>query len=562
MGVHTALLPSTIRRSSIKIVFNPQLSKTKEVAILAGIIAKETPVVSSHEKASFCSKAMRQSMCRESLTKAIDILPQAPMLALKLDAYLRGSNKALNAAIVLGFKIESSTVKDILRMVTKIDLTTHLTPAPYEIVMTTSAEIPRVNILRNKEQLLQQALQVALNTQVELGYMTKPKEVISMKTLMVKTEAQRQAVRASPEFLRCTQEEQLGRPLSEVCELVRHQAASVDEIRTELVVPTFLRKLPIVDVVVPNIVNIAKTFFAGHLIETPLNHVSPTDMRMVTKINRLGDEMQMTIEYNGRRYELINIRLTLSHVLDWLNIRVKPALLKGVLPISLRTPFMFVGLNRLAQIPATCHVAPTHIHTFDHKTYNYQMNNCFHLLLSDSTQTLPIAVMARNLQGVAKEVKILAGVAEVLMTPISATNMKIQMNLNGQQQIVQVQPGMVKVIRDVNGLEILHIKRFEDDVYAVHAVQEHLMVLFNGKHAQIFGSPLMRSRSAGLCGDLNAETTADLKTPERCIMSQPRFAAYSYMIQESCQGIPSQDLAKYQQEKTKCVKQEIIPTTL
>ena len=45
-------------------------------------------------------------------------------------------------------------------------------------------------------------------------------------------------------------------------------------------------------------------------------------------------------------------------------------------------------------------------------------------------------------------------------------------------------------------------------------------------------------------------------------MSRPRFAAYSYMIQDSCQGIPSQDLAKYQQEKARCVKQEIIPTTL
>ena len=86
---------------------------------------------------------------------------------------------------------------------------------------------------------------------------------------------------------------------------------------------------------------------------------------------------------------------------------------------------MFVGLNRLTQLPAACHVAPTHIRTFDRKTYNYQMNNCFHLLFKDSTETLPIAVMARNLQGVSKEVKILAGVAEVLMTPISATNMKV-----------------------------------------------------------------------------------------------------------------------------------------
>merc|ERR1712180_350746 len=130
--VHTALLPSTIRRSSIKVVFNPQLSKTKEVNIVAGIIAKETPVISSHEQTHFCSKAMSQFLCRESLVKAIDILPQAPML----DANLVGSNKALSAAIALGFKIESSTVKDILRMVTKIDVTTHLTPAPYEILMT------------------------------------------------------------------------------------------------------------------------------------------------------------------------------------------------------------------------------------------------------------------------------------------------------------------------------------------------------------------------------------------------------------------------------------------
>jgi len=119
--------------------------------------------------------------------------------------------------------------------------------------------------------------------------------------------------------------------------------------------------------------------------------------------------------------------------------------------------------------------------------------------------------MARNLQTVSKEVKILAGVAEVLMTPISTNNMKIQLNLNGQQQIVEVLPGDVKVIRH-NGLAILHIKRFEDNVYAVHALQEQLMVMFCGKHVQIFGNPLLRGRSCGLCGDFNAEITADLVT--------------------------------------------------
>ena len=93
--------------------------------------------------------------------------------------------------------------------------------------------------------MLQQALQVALNAHIELGYMTKAKEVVSMKTLMVKTEAQRQAVRASPEFLRCTQEEQLGRPLSEVCELVRHQAASVDEVSKCILCTNYKKHLPL-----------------------------------------------------------------------------------------------------------------------------------------------------------------------------------------------------------------------------------------------------------------------------------------------------------------------------
>ena len=51
-----------------------------------------------------------------------------------------------------------------------------------------------------------------------------------MKSLLVKSEQQKEAVRTSPEFLRCTQEEQLERPLVDVCELVRHQAASVDEV--------------------------------------------------------------------------------------------------------------------------------------------------------------------------------------------------------------------------------------------------------------------------------------------------------------------------------------------
>merc|ERR1712002_543567 len=140
--------------------------------------------------------------------------------------------------------------KDILKLVTHVELLAPFIPA-YEVKLVSSAEIPRVNILRNKEQLLQQALEVILNGQVEFGRVNEAKDFIKMKTLMVKTEQQKESV------------------------------------RTEMVIPAFLRRLPVFDLIVPNIANVVKTLFVGHLIETPISHVSPTDVKIITKVSRV-----------------------------------------------------------------------------------------------------------------------------------------------------------------------------------------------------------------------------------------------------------------------------------
>ena len=71
----------------------------------------------------------------------------------------------------------------------------------------------------------------------------------------------------------------------------------------------------------------------------------------------------------------------------------------------------------------------------------------------------------------------------------------------------------------------------------------------------------LRNQACGLCGDLNDEKTADMKTAGKCIMSSPKLAAYSYMVSDKkCEGIPAQDLTQYKTETDKCVTKEIIPT--
>ena len=52
----------------------------------------------------------------------------------------------------------------------------------------TTAEIPRVNNRWNNEQLLQQALQLILNGQVEYGYVNKAREIIKLKSTMIKSQ--------------------------------------------------------------------------------------------------------------------------------------------------------------------------------------------------------------------------------------------------------------------------------------------------------------------------------------------------------------------------------------
>ena len=57
--------------------------------------------------------------------------------------------KAFSTAIALGYKTESTTAKDTIAVVSNIHVKTPATPV-YEIQFLSTAEIPRVNMLRNK----------------------------------------------------------------------------------------------------------------------------------------------------------------------------------------------------------------------------------------------------------------------------------------------------------------------------------------------------------------------------------------------------------------------------
>merc|ERR1711911_503423 len=84
----------------------------------------------------------------------------------------------------------------------------------------------------------------------------------------------------------------------------------------------------------------------------------------------------------------------------------------------------------------------------------------------------------------------------------------------------------------------------------------------DGKRIQVDSyQHIFRNKATGLCGDLNGEQTADVKSSRRCMMSTPKLSALSFMIEDGkCKGVPQQEKSELQREEERCVKKEEIPT--
>merc|ERR550517_1508492 len=86
---------------------------------------------------------------------------------------------------------------------------------------------------------------------------------------------------------------------------------------------------------------------------------------------------------------------------------------------------------------------------------------------------------------------------------------------------------------------------------------------------EVVAPQLLKSRTVGLCGDMDGEKSADLRTPRMCIM-RPHLAALSFILNKSgsapgferCSGIPSALKPEFLREDTKCTREVIVPTPI
>merc|ERR1711962_955898 len=421
----------------------------------------------------------------------------------------------------------------------------------YGILYEGELKRPNINARWSKDQILNQQLELVYNGKVVYGPENnkQAQETIVLKSRCHKTQDQIKSVQESPEFKKCQEVERAGRRLSPICIKVRNQAGSLDRAEINVQLPTVVYQSPVLS----TIEDFVKAVFFAHYKQMTPSHLPVGQVKLDLAFARAGDLAHVVVEHSNNAYNLTSIRI--------------PYPVQGVMPLLARNPIVDVIEQKLAHkyAPASCRIEPSIISTFDNRTYAYKINECEHVLLTDAQRVLPVAVLAKEVSAGKKMVKVLAGELKIEVIPQSNT-MQVKINgalqgisgglrsLSPKHKIIQFDPETKEIIAE--------IKHYVDGVFSVHVPLQMVTVMTDGKSVEVVAPQILKNRAAGLCGDMNGEEVADLKTPLKCVM-KPKLVALSYMLNEAnCHSIPQQDLAEFQREEQQCIKETFVKTPI
>lgn len=175
---------------------------------------------------------------------------------------------------------------------------------------------------------------------------------------------------------------------------------------------------------------------------------------------------------------------------------------------------------------AQCFVGPDAVYTFDGASYNYTINGCHHVLLTDCHKKTDFAVMSRKGAEGQQIVTVIYGKNSVELDPYGL------ITINGDKVPLQGSPKEGRFEIRTPGMK--HIKAVvyptKTEGLIFEAKEFHFFVKVQESHVQLSAPYNLRGKTCGLCGDYNQEIHAEWKTPDRCTLSSGDLMAASFKV--------------------------------
>merc|ERR1711915_279153 len=375
----------------------------------------------------------------------------------------------------------------------------------------------------------------------------------AIKMDVFQSETLKQFLRTSDLLIQCTKDIKAGNRLTKACHQVRVKASSLDTLKTMAVVPEAWLENAYVSAITEYI-----TYWMAPYITLRTSSKNSMSSKKTAQI-----EVELSVDPYGKEVSG-NIKSLASETTLH---SIPLPYMEDILPVCTRESQLTMLMQKLSKqgLPSRCFLENNRVKTFDNVKYDYNMGECEHVVFKECTTNPRVEVSVKRgvvyqvvkavIDGEAYEVKLLKQ-ARGLST------FSAQVTYNGMTKTLtssSIQKDSTWVLN-----KHIQVRMFEDGVVELYCSKYGVTVYADTKAVEVKSyKMLLRDRTCGLCGDLNDERTADVKSADECIMSSPVLAAYSFMVKDAaCPGVPKQHEKQFMEETKTCKKRVLVPTLL
>merc|ERR1711889_18761 len=503
----------TVKDHSIQLMYNPTNSNTKDISLLlsAGHGRKQSssgPVLMSESPVTDVKKYMELALNK--------MTGPSQAVALNIEARLRRDNRVVAMNMIAQITAAKNDENNLMKMIMLVKMP--LADKAYIADIDANRIVKRPINRWDREAML--------------------------------AEEMKAHVKSSEAWRMCEADNAKGLRLSESCMRARTLASSLDVIKADLSLPRPVSRHPYMI----TLATAVKAYLLPHLSVEDSSYNSPSqtqdNYQIVTMIAPYGMSLSLDVAAEGSKTVLSNIRLISS--------------MKYVLPIVMKESISsrVVKMLTKSRLPSKCSIEGNRVATFDKLIYDYTLNDCEHVIFRDCTESPKVMVSVKKTTSQHIVKAVIDGnkyELEMIKGSRGARTNPGQVKVNGQ--VKQASPrvqGEPIMFEDASN----QISLYEDGVYEIFSMRHGLTIRADSESAEVKAfHGRLRNLACGLCGDLNDEKTACVKSGQQCVMSSPRLAAYSYMVEDGqCAGIPAQEKAVLQKETKECVRKEVLPS--
>ena len=558
---------------------------------------------SSYETEAVCTVKAKQCIQRHQNRKiskeVLRNIEKGSALSVSASAFLKTSHSLESKHIETHLSIGMSEENDYQKTVISGNVLVEHPEMrrPYELKVNANSKTKKLSLEWNHEDLHQENLTSEMKVQVDYGFQGEEKQIIKGDLLAFQSDEQREFATQSEVAEQCEEDKSSGRQLSSSCRESRKQSVSLDQVKGTMHLPIQILLNPFAKLV-SNYLSLALLPTSEQQASGSIETADQVQYILEAKVSGNGEMANLTVSGNGQETYLKNVRLG--------------RIAKGILPLSTKESIASRLLQRLTgnNSPSSCSIEGGKIVTFDRKEYDYELNNCEHIVFQDCSVKQRVSISTKKVSNKQKITMVVDGhkyELEVESPTRHSRSRQVSVIVNGEEkqwktkedvehdeqeierlveqmqqsyEIKSKQPSQHELQNIIHHQDPIikqqyregrknyytdmntYITSSKDGVFRIVSQKYGVSVLCDGERIDVKTSQhLLRNTACGLCGDLNGEITVDVLSSKQCAMSETKLAAFTYMIEDtSCQGIPVQHKSQLEKEQERCVRKIEMPT--